>query len=693
MADPISSNANAIQPASIDQTQKTQDAGGVKAGADTPYVQAQQQQQAGNIDSNHRALQDMTAQLREMIQQARTQKQAQGQEQSRLPHGFKRLGARIAHGLNKQQGLMSQFRPHLDHQGGLSAMPGLEQTLTHMMSQLKAARVLSGQVPAGKTPLETPALSPGKTSLETPAMRPAELSPEQMSAARALSGQAPAGNAPPASDALFRDQVLHMTPDQIKTLLAGKSNMSPEVRNYLEAFVKYTDQPEVKDLQIAALKFQHDWHDGTPKAGTPEAKNYDADNKHLQDLEAKHPPPRPEDFGAVSTPPPDRNAPSTFTDTLFRDQVLRMTPDQIKPLLDQKSDLSPEAREYLSAFVKYTDQPAVKDLRLAAMRFHSHWPDGPPEKGTPEAKQYEEDKAQLQERMSKYPPPRPEEFGVTINQPQQQDVDPVLQSWLDDPAVEKFQAAKVSFYKTWPDGPPEAGTAKAEAYENDRGDLRDLKALCPTPPHPQDFALDGFNPDPPPVRSVPAGGPPPYLDGTLQDQVMRMTPDQLRAAINRADTTADMQSYLKAQLAYDEDPTVKDFFQAQQDFERKWSGDGHQNDPEFRDDLERLGQKGAQCPKLPTPEDFGIDGQNPDPSLAGDVPPPPELPADLQGPSDDPAVIELQQAVESFQQEWGDFSVNSEDYAEKKNEYTKAVQDLGTQIAAYYDSASSEYRT
>ena len=68
MADPISGGSRPIQSTGIAQTQKTRDSEKVKAGSDAPYVQAQQQQQAKHIDSNRQALQDMAAQMREMIQ-------------------------------------------------------------------------------------------------------------------------------------------------------------------------------------------------------------------------------------------------------------------------------------------------------------------------------------------------------------------------------------------------------------------------------------------------------------------------------------------------------------------------------------------------------------------------------------------------------------------------------------------------
>ena len=526
MADPISGGSRPIQSTGIDQTQKTRDSENVKAGSVAPYVQTQQQQQAQQISLSRADLGDKVTQLQELLEQAKAQgsEKEQGKEQSRPPHGFKGIMAKAAHKLHGHHGLMSLFGKH--HLGGPPAMHGLEQSLTHMMSRLKAARALSGQAPAGKTPLETPA------------MRPAELSPEEMSIDVQKMDLAAAGNAPPASDALFRDQVLHMTPGQIKPLLDQKSNLSPEVRNYLEAFVKYADQPAVKDLQIATLKFQHDWHDGPPEEGTAEAGDYEKDGMRLRDLEAKYPPPRPEDFGVASTPPHDRNAPPTFTDTLFRDQVLRMTPDQIKPLLDQKSDLPPEARNYLDAFVKYTDQPAVKDLRLDAMKFLHDWPEGPPEEGTPEAGRYEEDRAQLQDRMSKYPPPRPEDFGVAINQPQQQKADPPpeLQSWLDDPAVKNFQQAQAQMKQKWPDGPPKDDAAKKEEYDRDFANLAQRYAECPPPPRPEELGIDGQNPDPTLAGNMPIDDPKfqDYLGGSRRAEPKSGSPPRRAAGFSAA---------------------------------------------------------------------------------------------------------------------------------------------------------------
>ena len=91
------------------------------------------------------------------------------------------------------------------------------------------------------------------------------------------------------------------------------------------------------------------------------------------------------------------------------------------------------------------------------------------------------------------------------------------------------------------------------------------------------------------------------------------------------------------------------------------------------------------------PEDSRIDGQSPNPAAAGNVPPPPELPAELQGPSDDPAVKEIQQAMMDFEQKWGDYSVK--DNPDRLDEYNTDVANLSRQIAQFYSSMSSEYRS
>ena len=450
MADPISGGSRPIQSTGIDQTQKTRDSENVKAGSVAPYVQAQQQQQAQQISLSRADLGDKVTQLQELLDQAKAQgpEKEQGKEQSRPPHGFKGVMAKVAHALNKQHGLMSLFGKHLDHHGGLSAMPGLEQSLTHMMSRLKAARVLSGQAPAGKTPLEAPAL------------RPKELSPEEMGLEAAQNPVlAPGGDAP------------------------------------LES-----PQPRSEDLEAVGLK------------------------------------------------------------------------------------------------------PVLAPADNAAL----------------------------------------------------------------------------------------------------------------------------------------------YAPRTLQEQVTRMTPDQIKAALNQADMTADMQSYLQAQLKHDEDPAVKEYIQAQEGRAQLLRADVSIDDPAFQDLSARIKELKEKCPEQPKPEDFGIDGQKPDPALAGNVRPQPEdskidgqnpsqvlpdiapsespppsspdaptpqedidkareqiekmladqqtdLPPALQGPSDDPAVKDIQQAMKDFQQEWGDYSLK--DNPDGKDAYNDAVTDLSKLIAQYYSSVSSEYRS
>lgn len=452
MADPISGGTRSIQSTSIDQTQKTQDSGRVKA-ADTPYDRAQQQMLAEHIISSHGDVKDTNAQLREMLQQARAQGKAQGPKPHQNPHGFKRLLARAARHLNRHQGVMS-FRG--GRHGGPPAMSGLEKALTHVMSQLKAGRVLSGQVPAGKTPLETPAL------------RPKELSPEEMGLEAQKPVLAPAGDATPYAPRTLQEQVMRMTPDQIKTAMQS-ADTTADMQSYLQAQLKYDEDPAVKEYiqaqQGRAQLLSHDVPIDDPAFQDLSAR--------IAELKKKRPePPKPEDFGIdgqkpdpalagkmpLETPSPHpgklgpevrkptlapagsaplelpsqspkelgldgqkpvpasagnvlEGGPPPYLEGTLQDQVTRMTPDQIRAALQQPG-ITADKQNYLKAQLQYNDFQTEK------MRFDSKWRQGPPEDGTAEYAEYSLEKTQLKRTEDLYShQPRPEDFGIDGQNP------------------------------------------------------------------------------------------------------------------------------------------------------------------------------------------------------------------------------------------------------------------------------------
>ena len=101
---------------------------------------------------------------------------------------------------------------------------------------------------------------------------------------------------------------------------------------------------------------------------------------------------------------------------------------------------------------------------------------------------------------------------------------------------------------------------------------------------------------------------------------------------------------------------------------------------------------GNAPPELPSqsPKELGLDGPKPDPAPADNAifAPPPELLPELQSPSDDPALNELQQAVTEFHQKWDD--VSDEEIQNRLTEYNVDVAHLSRQRAQYYDSLRPE---
>lgn len=238
MADPISGSSRPIQSPSIDQTQKTKDSESVKAASDRPYAEAQQQQQALQINSSRSDLQDMMAQLRETVRQRITQGQAQHQP----PHGLKGLLAKAAHKLHGHHGLMTLFSKH--HHGGPPAMHGLDQALARSIGKLP--RAPEGPLGQKEIPTPGPKLQPAAGDVPLESLQPR---PNVMEAAGQEPVLAPAGNAPP---------------PELPAELQGPS-----------------DDPAVKEIQQAMMDFQQKWGDFSVKDNPDGLDEYNTDVANL----------------------------------------------------------------------------------------------------------------------------------------------------------------------------------------------------------------------------------------------------------------------------------------------------------------------------------------------------------------------------------------------------------------------------